>query len=64
MKTNDTKRKDTGEETFSVTARGHVHCINTGNCGEIGCPVPKVPRRGLVGRAAGAVRAAWKRSRG
>jgi hypothetical protein len=58
---NDTKRKDTGDETMTVAARGHGQCINTGNCGELGCPVPKVPRRGLVGRAVGAVRAALGR---
>lgn len=50
MTTKDGKRKDTGEESLSVAARGHGHCINTGNCGEPGCPWPKAKRRGLVRR--------------
>ena len=61
--TKDDKRKDTGEETLTVAARGHGHCINTGHCGEADCPVPKVRRRGLVERAVQALRAAVKRGR-
>jgi len=61
MTKKDDKRKDTGEETFTVTARGHLNCVNTGNCGEPGCPFPKETRPGVVRRLA---RALVRRARG
>ena len=52
---NPARRKDTGDETLSVVARGHVHCVNTGNCGEAGCPMPAANRPGALRRLVSAI---------
>lgn len=54
----DTKRRDTGDETFSVTSRAHNHCDEGWNCGSMDCPVPRKPRPPLRG-VAGMVERAW-----